>query len=366
MATRLRVGLVYGGRSGEHAVSLRSARSVLDGLDRGRYEPVLLGIDPEGVWHLESLARADAAPGMPLAIDPGAPVVTLWAGPEGARLFSVHGELVQGVDVIFPVVHGTYGEDGTLQGLLDMLGVAYVGSGVLGSSATMDKEIAKKLLRAEGLPVVEGFVVRRRDGRSVASVTEEAAKLGWPVFVKPANMGSSVGVSKVRGPQEMPAALADALRYDDKVLVERGHNVREVELAVLGNDHPRVSVAGEINPTHEFYSYTAKYLDADGATMHIPAQLDDATMARVQSLALRAFAALELSGLARIDLFVERTTGEIFVNEANTLPGFTSISMYPKLWEASGLPFADLLDQLIGLARERHAARAALATQFSP
>ncbi len=368
MADRLRVGLVYGGRSGEHAVSLRSGRAVLDHLDPSRYDPVLLAIDPDGRWRLEDLARARSTPvGTPLSLDPAALEVTLRAGPPGARVVSATGETLAAVDVIFPVLHGTYGEDGTLQGLLDMLGVAYVGSGVLGSSATMDKDIAKKLLRAEGLPVVEGFVVRRRDGRDPAGVSAEAAeRLGWPVFVKPANMGSSVGVSKVRGPDEMPGALAEALRYDDKVIVERGHDVREVELAVLGNDHPVVSVAGEINPTHEFYSYTAKYLDAEGARMHIPALLDPETHARVQDIALRVFAALELSGLARIDLFVERTTGAIFVNEANTLPGFTSISMYPKLWEASGVPFPALLDRLVALGLERHAARSRLATHFSP
>lgn len=368
MTERVRVGVVYGGRSGEHEVSLRSARAVLDHLDPARYAPVLLAIDPDGRWHLEDLARAVASPpGTPLTLDPAAPVVTLWGGPEGACVVSATGETVARLDVVFPVVHGTYGEDGTLQGLLDMVGVAYVGSGVLGSSAAMDKDVAKKLLRAAGLPVVEWFVVRRSDGRDPKDVRVEAAeRLGWPVFVKPANMGSSVGVSKVRGPAELDDALAEALRYDDKVIVERGHDVREVELAVLGNHQPVVSVAGEIAPTHEFYSYTAKYLDAGGATLSIPAALDAATHTQAQSIALRAFAALELSGLARVDLFVDRTTGEVFVNEVNTLPGFTSISMYPKLWAASGLSFTGLVDRLVGLAQERHAARQALCTRFAP
>lgn len=362
MNEKLRVGVVFGGRSGEHEISLRSARSIVDALDRDRYEPVLLGIDREGRWHLQSAARALLdGPGAPLRLDAEAPGVAL--APGERALVPVGREGVRGaVDVIFPVLHGTYGEDGTLQGLLDMVDVPYVGSGVLGSAVGMDKDVTKKLLRAEGVPVVDGFVARVGDGLDVAA--EIAARWGYPVFVKPANMGSSVGVSKVRDAAALPAALAAAFRFDRKVLVERGHRVREVEVAVLGNDRPEASVAGEIIPTHEFYSYEAKYLDDDGAALRIPAELDDATAAALRALAVKTFRALELSGMARVDFFIDKDDGAVYVNEVNTIPGFTSISMYPKLWEASGVPYGALVDRLIALALERHAARRALSTRY--
>ena len=271
------------------------------------------------------------------------------------------------LDVVFPVLHGTYGEDGTIQGLLEMADVPYVGSGVLGSAAGMDKDVAKRLLRSVGLPVVDGFVLRAAPRRSVADVAAEIdAGLGWPVFVKPANMGSSVGVSRVADAGALAAALDGAFRYDTKVLVERGHAVRELECAVLGNDAPRASVVGEIVPTHAFYSYEAKYLDEHGAHLRIPADLTAEQSERLRSMAVAAFEALELAGLARVDFFLDKHSGELFVNEVNTLPGFTRISMYPKLWEATGLGYAALVDELLRLAMERHATRRALSTRYVP
>jgi D-alanine-D-alanine ligase len=275
-------------------------------------------------------------------------------------------DLRRAVDVFIPVLHGTYGEDGSIQGLLDMAGVAYVGSGVLGSSVGMDKDVAKKLLRAEGIPVVDWLTVRAADAPSEAEVAAEIeARWGYPVFVKPANMGSSVGVSKVRDRAALGAALAEAFRFDRKVLVERGLRVREVEVAVLGNDAPEASVAGEITPTHEFYSYEAKYLDEHGAGLEIPARVDDAQMAALRALAVRTFRALELSGMARVDFFIDRDDGALYVNEVNTIPGFTRISMYPKLWDATGVAYPALVDRLIALALERHAARQSLSTRYA-
>ncbi len=370
MSRKIRVGIVFGGRSGEHEVSLRSARSIFDALDRERYEPVLLGIDHDGRWHLQESARALLdAPGTPLALHAGAPAVAVAPAAEADErsLVTVGGGGVGPIDVVFPVLHGTYGEDGTIQGLLEMAGIPYVGSGVLGSAAGMDKDFARRLFRGAGLPLVDAFVVRASEGRSAADVHREVSeRLGYPCFVKPCNMGSSVGVSKARDAAQLEAALATAFRYDTKVLVERGHAVREIEVAVLGNDRPEASVAGEIVPTHDFYSYEAKYLDENGAALKIPAALDERQMRAVRVMAVAAFRALDLQGLARVDFFLEKQTGKWFLNEVNTMPGFTSISMYPKLWEATGVPYAALVDKLIALALERHATRRALSTRYVP
>lgn len=369
MERKLRVGIIFGGRSGEHEVSLRSARSIIDALDRSRFEPVLLGIDPDGRWHLHDAARALLDPaGAPLRLDPADPAVAVSPGGASASLVTTHAAApaVGSLDVVFPVLHGTYGEDGTIQGLLEMADVPYVGSGVLGSSAGMDKDVAKRLLRSAGLPVVDWFVVRAHERRGAAEVAREVeSRFGWPVFVKPANMGSSVGVSRARKADELAAALALAFRYDTKALVERGHVVRELECGVLGNDAPQASVVGEIVPTHDFYSYTAKYLDADGAHLRIPAPLTPGQSEEIRRVSVEAFAALELSGLARVDFFMDKADGALFLNEVNTLPGFTSISMYPKLWEASGVPYAALVDRLIRLALERAATRRGLSTRFA-
>jgi D-alanine-D-alanine ligase len=265
------------------------------------------------------------------------------------------------------VLHGTYGEDGTVQGLLELADVAYVGAGVLGSAIGMDKDVAKRLLRDAGIPVVDFRVVSATDQREdPRGATAHAAALGYPVFVKPANAGSSVGVSKVNDPSGLEPALRAALSFDRKVLLERGVDAREIEVAVLGNDRPTASVPGEIIVHHRdgFYSYDAKYVDADGAAWQIPANLPKAIAARVQELAVATFRTLELAGMARVDFFVERTTSEIFVNEVNTIPGFTAISMYPKMWEASGLSATDLVTRLIDLAIERRDARRGLSTSL--
>jgi D-alanine-D-alanine ligase len=265
-----------------------------------------------------------------------------------------------GVDVFFPIVHGPFGEDGCLQGLLEMAGAPYVGCGVLGSAVGMDKDVAKRLLRDAGLPVVEFVVVRR--GRASADLPARVAReLGFPCFVKPASLGSSVGVVKVVDAKALPAALDEAFRFDEKVLVERAVDAREIETAVLGGLDPEVAGPGEIVPRHEFYSYEAKYLDADGAELLLPAPLSDEQTAEVRSMSLRAFEALELSGLARVDFFLDRRDGRFYVNEVNTLPGFTEISMYARMWQHQGLSFRDLLTRLLELARQRFDARRALA-----
>jgi D-alanine-D-alanine ligase len=363
MAGRTRIVILFGGRSAEHEVSILSARNVLAALDRTRFEPVLIGIDKQGRWRAQSEKMLAGATGDPrlLKLEDDAPTVAVATTPSSIT------QLLGADDVIFPVLHGTYGEDGTVQGLLELADVAYVGAGVLGSAIGMDKDVAKRLLRDAGIPVVDFRVVSatdlREDPRGAAA---HAAALGYPVFVKPANAGSSVGVSKVNDPSGLEPALRAALSFDRKVLLERGVDAREIEVAVLGNDRPTASVPGEIIVHHRdgFYSYDAKYVDADGAAWQIPANLPNAIAARVQELAVATFRTLELAGMARVDFFVERTTSEIFVNEVNTIPGFTAISMYPKMWEASGLSATDLVTRLIDLAIERRDARRGLSTSL--
>ncbi len=363
MAGRTRVVILFGGRSAEHEVSILSARNVLNALDRTRFDPVLIGIDKQGRWRAQSEKMLAGATGDPrqLRLEDEAPIVAVATAPSSIT------HLLGADDVIFPVLHGTYGEDGTVQGLLELADVAYVGAGVLGSAIGMDKDVAKRLLRDGGIPVVDFRVVSVADLREDASVAvAHAAALGYPLFVKPANAGSSVGVSKVIGPAGLEPALRAALAFDRKVLLERGVDAREIEVAVLGNDRPVASVPGEIVVHHRdgFYSYDAKYVDADGAAWQIPANLPKEVAARVQELAVATFRTLELSGMARVDFFVERSTSEIFVNEVNTIPGFTAISMYPKMWEASGLSVVDLVTRLINLAIERRDARRGLSTSL--
>lgn len=389
MATnrRLRVAVLYGGRSGEHEVSLQSAASVLRNLDRERFEPIPIGIDKQGRWHLNDLSLIErGAKSLPVFRD--APSVILPPSPEPAaagsgtqlvpygaseaELGGRSGSILPAIDVVFPVLHGPLCEDGTLQGLLELSEVPYVGCGVLASAVGMDKEVAKRLAREAGLPTVEHVTVRTADWRrrpaAVASAIAE--QLGYPCFVKPASQGSSVGVHKVKSPGELAAAMDDALRYDRKLLVERAVSAREIEVAVLENPEPGgpplTSIAGEINPRHEFYSYTAKYLDENGAELLIPAALDEKAAARVRELAALAFTTLECEGLARVDFFLDRKTGAFYFNEVNTLPGFTSVSMYPKLWEATGIPYAELLSRLIDLALARAAEKRSLAHEFRP
>jgi D-alanine-D-alanine ligase len=365
---KTRLIILFGGRSAEHEVSLLSARNILGALDRERFEPVLVGIDKLGHWRRESERTLEAAKGDPrlVALNANAPEVSI---EQGLELSSLRlDEPMGNDDVVFPALHGTYGEDGTVQGMLELAGVAYVGAGVLGSAIGMDKDVAKRLLRDAGLPVVEFQVVTaaafRADPRAA---TARAGELGYPLFVKPANAGSSVGVSRVREPAAVEAAVREALRFDRKVLLERGCDAREIECAVLGNDDPRASVPSEIIVGHAdgFYSYDAKYVDPNGASWKIPADIPENVAARVRDLAVATFRVLELSGMARVDFFLDRKNHALYVNEVNTIPGFTSGSMYPKMWEASGLPQRDLVTKLIELAIERRDARRALSTNVS-
>lgn len=346
MEKKLRVAVIFGGRSGEHEVSLMSARSVLAVLDPARYEVTQIGITHEGKWltgedvigkfeqnKLEGLARFVLSP------DPsdsaGAP------------------------DVFFPVLHGTFGEDGTIQGLFELADVAYVGAGVTGSSVGMDKGVFKEVMRANGIPVIESVLVRRsaieKDMRAVIERVEALG--GYPFFTKPANLGSSVGVTKCHNRSDLQEGLMEAAAFDRRVLIERGvGNAREIEVSVLGNDEPVASVCGEVLPSREFYSYESKYLDGTSG-LEIPAQLPHETAEQIRAYAVQAYALIDCAGMARVDFFVERDTHNVYLNELNSIPGFTRISMYPKLWQASGLPYAALVERLIDLALQRKAER---------
>lgn len=374
MERKLRVGVVFGGRSGEHEVSVASAASVLQALDKAKYDIVPIGITHEGKW----LAGADprlmiqGAP-MEVAAEQQAAItaVTITGDPTRHGLVPADPATASAaggpLDIVIPVLHGTNGEDGTLQGLLEMADVAYAGCGVLGSALGMDKEKAKLVLKAAGLPVVDWQVTRRsevdRDIEAVCIRIEE--HFPYPVFVKPANMGSSVGVGKAHGRDELITALRVALEFDRKALIEPGINCRELECGVLGNDEPVASVVGEVVSSNEFYDYRAKYID-NASRLFIPAEVSEETASDVQRMAVESFLALDLSGLARVDFFLDRDTGQIYVNEVNTMPGFTQISMYPKLWEASGVPYPQLLDRLIALGLERHAEKKRNRTTYSP
>jgi D-alanine-D-alanine ligase len=358
---RLRVGIIYGGRSGEHEVSVVSAASIFKHLDRSRYDAVPVLIAKSGQWVLGgkapdvlnagAVADADATHALQ-STEPSAAV----AG--------------SGFDVVFPVLHGPYGEDGTVQGLLELANVPYVGAGVLGSAVGMDKAVMKTLFAAAGLPIVPHLTVLRREWeRDKASISTRAADhLRFPMFVKPANLGSSVGISKAAATAELETAMELAFQFDRKAVIEAAvPNTREIECAVLGNDEPEASVPGEVIVTHRdgFYSYEAKYLDPDGASLKIPADIPAATAQRVQRVSVEAFRALELSGMARVDFLLDGNSGDLYLNEVNTIPGFTAISMYPKMWEASGLPYPALLDRLIALALERHEEKQRLRTSIT-
>lgn len=364
-----RVGILFGGRSGEHQISLLSARSIVAAIDRTRYDVTLVGIDTSGRWHrLDQGAFERLTQGTLPALEGAGDEVLLPAAPAPGGLIRLGaGEASsQTLDVIFPALHGTFGEDGCVQGLLELADIAYVGSGVLGSALGMDKVVQKRLLQAAGIPVVPFLAATRFELEQQPDLAATwVRKLGLPVFVKPANMGSSVGVSKVSSFDQLDAAVAEAFEYDNKILIEEGLDAREIECAVLGNDAPEASVAGEICPNDEFYSYEAKYVDEKGAALIIPAPLTDEQSATVRSLALRVFRELDCAGMARVDLLLDRKSGELFVNELNSIPGFTTISMYPKLWEASGLPYAELINKLIDLAIERRAQKRRLKTAYA-
>ncbi len=361
---KLRVGLLFGGRSVEHEVSVTSATCILKALDPTRYDVSLVAIDHAGRWHLGS-------PALPPEAATSGEEVTLSAVPGQHSLVSTSrgpSELARAlrpVDVIFPIVHGQGGEDGTLQGLLELAGVPYVGAGVLGSALQMDKEASKRLLAAAGIPVVPWVLIRREELRAnpEACASRALDALGLPVFVKPANLGSSVGISKVKQRSELVPALLEAARYDRKLLVERAVDAREIEVALLGNSPIEASVVGEIRTRREWYDYEAKYVDEDTELL-IPAPIDEAHSRAAREMAIAAVGILEGAGLARVDFLMDRHTGELFVNEVNSLPGFTEGSMYPRLWEASGLPYAALLDRLIELALERHREKVELETLY--
>ena len=348
-----RVAVLFGGRSGEHEVSLASARSVMSAMDKKKYDIYPVGIDKSGRW-----------------LTGGDPMAILISGEdvekanEDALIVDIRRDLLPAgairdrfpeVDVVFPVLHGPYGEDGTIQGLLELADLPYVGAGVLGSALGLDKVVQKAVLKAHDLPVVDYAVVMRRQWQKVPedAIARVESRFSYPVFVKPANLGSSVGISKAHDREELYRAIALAARYDSKVLVEEAINAREIECSVLGNESPIASVLGEVVPSNEFYDYDAKYVDGD-SELHIPATLDKGTSELIRGLAVKAFVAIDCAGMARVDFFICRDTGKVYINELNTIPGFTSISMYPKLWEASGMPYPELIDRLIGLAVERY------------
>lgn len=356
-SSRLRIAVLFGGRSGEHEVSLASAKSVLAVLDSTRYEVYEVGITQNGTWLTGEHVRERLEQGQTEALFP----CTILADPARAGLYRLceQGgkstlEKLTDLDVVFPVLHGTYGEDGTLQGLLELADLAYVGAGVTGSAVGMDKGIFKDVMRAQGIPVVESIVVLRSEiEHALEDVVRRAEEVAaYPLFVKPANLGSSVGITKCRHRADLVEGLMEAARYDRRVLIERGVQAREIEVSVLGNDQPLASLPGEIVPSREFYSYEAKYLDGTSALL-IPAPLPADIRETVRDLAVRAYRAIDCAGMARVDFFVEQESNRVYVNEINTIPGFTAISMYPKLWEAEGLSYARLVDRLIELALER-------------
>lgn len=384
---KLRIGVIYGGRSSEHEVSLASAAAVIANLDRTRYEPVPICIDKEGRWTLadrlptpvsaaDVITRVRSAGGrygrsdrevqlVPHAAEETMLTIERSPSPTSGR----ENACVTGValDVIFPVLHGPYGEDGTVQGLLELASLPYVGAGVLASAAGMDKAVMKVLFTARGLPVVDHVVVRAADwdASTEAVVAAVEARLAYPVFVKPTNLGSSVGISKVRAQAELAAAMALALQFDRKVIVEAAvPHARDVEVSVIGNDAPETSVPGEIVAARDFYDYEAKYLD-QGSSLRIPAPLSDTQTASIRAMAVDAYRAIDAAGFARVDFFVNGDNGTVILNEINTIPGFTTISAFPKLWGATGVSFPALLDRLVELALERHAAKQRLRTSVT-
>ncbi len=372
--SKLRVGVLFGGRSGEHEVSLRSARSVVAALEPDRYEVALLAIDKQGRWLLgQNAAQLLAAPGswtsqeeteQRSAVSGQRSAV---AQPGVVVKPEIRGESLAGLDVIFPVLHGPLGEDGTVQGLLELADLPYVGCGVAASAVGMDKATCKAVFAAHGLPQVPYVALKRSRWETAPEAVLDAieAQFSYPVFVKPANLGSSVGISKATDRARLRQALDEAARYDRRLVVEQGIDAREIEVSVLGNDEPVASLPGEVAPRREFYDYAAKYI-TDDSDLLIPAPLSPELTAEVQRLAVAAFLAIDGAGMARVDFLLDRQTGQLYLNEVNTIPGFTSISMYPKLWDASGLPFPQLLDRLIELALERHADKNRNETSFSP
>ncbi len=370
---KISVVVLYGGSSSEHEISLQSAASVIQNLDRNKYEILPIGIDKFGEWHIVELGAIEQQMNNELPLPLSAPKGLLAPGTIGQDVF-IQGKddpnLLQSIDVVFPVLHGPLCEDGSIQGMLETAGVAYVGADVLGSAIGMDKDVAKRLAKQAGIPVVPSHCYRQWEWNQLSEATLQKihSELGSTLFVKPVNMGSSVGVSKTKNFAELKSAVENAFLYDEKVLIEKAIDVREIELAALENLAPgegsKISIPGEIIPQHEFYSYESKYLDENGATLEIPAKTSEAQVTEAQEIAKKAFSVLECSGMARIDLFLDKANGQFFLNEINTIPGFTKISMYPKLWEASGLSYGNLLTHLLELAMQRHERKKRISREF--
>ncbi len=387
---KIRVAVLYGGRSGEHQIALQSAASVIKYLDANQFEIIPIGIDPKGRWHLSDLSLIEW-PARALPVFEDAPQVLLPPNPspdaQGTMLVSYHNQIaghnqvassqnatlpstLTTIDVVFPVMHGPLCEDGTIQGLLELADIPYVGCDVLSSALAMDKDMAKRLFEAAGIPTVPYIALKKAAySKQMEGLKQQIQQtLGFPCFVKPANLGSSVGVTKITAASHLDKALEEAFRYDEKVLIEKAIDAREIEIALLENEVPgekaHASVIGEIVPHHDFYSYEAKYVDPKGASLVIPAEISEEQQRQVTTMAQAAFDTLECEGMARVDFFLDRKSGLLYLNEMNTIPGFTSISMYPKLWEASGLPYQELLTRLIKLALLRHKRRQTLVREF--
>ncbi|WP_092494112.1 D-alanine--D-alanine ligase [Virgibacillus salinus] len=353
--TKKKVGIIFGGKSAEHEVSLQSAKNIVDAIDKNKYDVVLIGIDKQGKWHIndQSSYLINAENPKLIQLNKSNDTIAIVPGEtDNQMIHAANAGALDQLDVVFPIVHGTLGEDGSLQGMMRIANLPYVGSNVLGSSVCMDKDVAKRLLKEAGINVANGlaFSSAKKDKINYDEIKEQ---IGTPMFIKPANQGSSVGVSKVSSKEEFYKAVGEAFQYDHKLIVEESLVGREIECAVLGNEHPKASVPGEILPQTEFYSYESKYIDESGAKLEIPADLSDEMVAKVQKAAVEVFETLECEGLARVDFFLTED-GEVYVNEVNTLPGFTRISMYPKLWEISGVSYPELITQLIELAIDRH------------
>jgi len=368
MADKIRVGVLFGGRSAEHEVSLVSAASIIESLDRKKYDVIPIGITPEGRWlsaknALNLLKEKSSVENLPEHL--------ILPDPRKQGLVEINGAgvgAIQNIDVVFPVLHGTFGEDGTVQGLLELAGVPYVGAGVLGSAVGMDKMIQKQVLEAAKIRVAQGlsFLISEFEEEEKKVIKRIEEELEYPCFVKPSNTGSSIGISKAHNRKELTTAVALAGEYDRKIIVERSiEKAREIECAVIGNDKPAASALGEIIPSNEFYDYDAKYVDGKSTSV-IPADIPKWAVRKIQYIACKAFKVLDCSGMARVDFLVQGNGSKIYLNEINTIPGFTSISMFPKLWEASGLSYPDLLDKVIQLALERHRVRSVLKTHYTP
>ena len=369
MTNKIRVGIIFGGKSGEHEVSLASAQGVARAINRDKYAVVMIGVTKQGRWIAGEQVHAQLVAASPSLLLQASSAERVGSPTSGALvpIPASDASPLGAIDVAFPLIHGPMGEDGTVQGLLELADIPYVGAGVAASAVGMDKGLMKAVFRAEDLPILDWMVVLRRDWelRPEDTIRRIEAEFGYPCFIKPANLGSSVGVSKVHNWDELTQALTTAAQFDRKLIAERAaHDAREIECSVLGNDEPIASIPGEVAPHREFYDYAAKYDATTGTDLIVPAVLPDDVTRAIQGLAVRAFKAIDASGMARVDFFVERATNRIFVNEINTIPGFTAVSMYPRLWEKSGVPYAELIDRLIQLALERHADKQRSKTEY--